>query len=211
MMATATPSLPRTSFGAIIEPITVDQYHEMMRTGILLEGSPIELIDGVVVRKDKGDRGSNSMAGPRHASAVLQLDFHLRGVEAFGFHCRNQSAASLAVRQEPEPDLAIVRGQRKDFFQCHPRPDEIAVALEVSDSSLKYDQTTKQRIYATANIPIYWIVNLVDNQLEVYTQPLPEEDRYGDKAVFHPAQTVTLELATGQVLSLAVGEMFPAA
>ncbi len=73
---------------------------------------------------------------------------------------------------EPEPDVFIVRGQRRDFVQSHPAPEDVALLAEVSDATLQQDQTRKKRIYARAGIPVYWIVNLPERQIEVYTEPL---------------------------------------
>ena len=208
MIATPRELIKQTT-GATIEPITVEQYHEMMRAGILLEGAPIELIDGMIVRKDRGDRGDEIMAGPRHSSAVGSLDFQLRAVESLGFHCRTQMAIALAPTQEPEPDLAVVRGSRKLFFQRHPSPEEIVAVIEVADSSLNYDRTTKQSLYAAAEIPLYWIVNLVGDILEIYSRPIAEERRYAERCELRSGEMASLEVAPGKAISVAVGEMFP--
>lgn len=203
--------LAKSVSGAALLPITVEQYHEMMRTGILLEGSPTELIDGVIVLKDRGDRGGILMAGPRHTSAVGQLDFHLRAVAAHGFLCRNQSALTLGPTQEPEPDLAVVRGPRQHYFHRHPGPAETIVVVEVADASLSYDRTTKYAVYAAAAVPVYWIVNLVDEAVEIHSDPLPEERRYRTRSVARAGETLTLDLGPGQSLSIAVADIIPPA
>ena len=201
--------LTRQTTGATIEPITVEQYHEMMRTGILLEGSPIELIDGMIVRKDRGDCGDELMHGPRHASAVRKMARLLRDVERFDCFCQIQLPVTLAVSQEPEPDAAVVLGNEEDFNERHPASSDIVAVIEVADSSLSYDRTTKQAIYAAAEIPVYWIVNLVGDILEVYSRPIAEERRYAERCELRSGEIASLEIAPGKVISVAVGEMFP--
>src|SRR5262245_50120911 len=84
-------------------PLTVDQYHRMIETGIIREGDPRELIDGIMVRKDRSDRGENPMAhGPRHALVLKRLERLLRGVEGFGWHLHIQLPVTLSAVQEPE-------------------------------------------------------------------------------------------------------------
>jgi Uma2 family endonuclease len=72
---------------------------------------------------------------------------------------------------EPEPDLTVVAGRRSDFRQHHPKPQEVALVVEVADSPLARDRGTKKRIYAQAGIPVYWVINLIDQCIELYTQP----------------------------------------
>ncbi len=85
---------------------------------------------------------------------------------------------TLPPRDEPEPDLAIVSGLPADFALHHPGPADVTCVIEVSGSSLDRDRTVKQRIYATAGIPQYVIVNLVDSHLEVFERPDPAKGRY---------------------------------
>ncbi len=151
-----------------VVPLTVEQYHRMLAEGILREGEPTELIDGILVRKDRSDRGGNPMAhGPRHALTLKRLDRLLRPAEACGYHLHLQLPVTLAGIQEPEPDVAVVRGSPEDYQGRHPGPQDIGAHIEVSDSTLDYDRTTKQRLDATAGIGLYWIINLPESQIEV--------------------------------------------
>ena len=72
---------------------------------------------------------------------------------------------------EPEPDLSVVRGESDDYTDHHPGPADIALVVEVADSSLSRDRGEKRDNYARAGIPVYWIVNLVGRQLEVSSNP----------------------------------------
>ena len=72
---------------------------------------------------------------------------------------------------EPEPDLCVVRGESDDYTDRHPGPGDIALIVEVAESSLSRDRGEKGENYGRAGIPVYWIVNLVDRRLEVYSNP----------------------------------------
>ena len=83
---------------------------------------------------------------------------------------RLQSAITTSD-SEPEPDIAIVPGPADRYVDQHPVPADIALIIEIAESSLAEDRRDKQRIYARAGISLYWIVNLIDSQLEVYSDP----------------------------------------
>jgi Uma2 family endonuclease len=191
-------------------PLTVEQYHRMIALGILREGEPTELIDGVLVRKDRSDRGGNPLAhGPRHSLTLKRLERLLRPVEACGCHLHLQLPVTLAGIQEPEPDLAVVRGSPEDYQGRHPGPQDLVAVIEVADSTLDYDRTTKQRLYAAAGISPYWIINLPEGQIEVYDQPLPQEGRYAVRTAYQPGQTVPLRIAAAPPVEVAVAQVLP--
>lgn len=191
-------------------PITVDQYHQMIGLGILREGAPVELIDGVLVYKNRSDRGGSAMAhGPRHALGLKRLERFLRGVEAWGFHLHLQLPVTLDTLQELEPDLAVVRGRPEDYLSHHPRPEDVLAIMEVADTTLDYDRTTKQRLYAAARLAVYWIVNLVDNRVEVYEGPLQGEGIYPMRTDCAPPQTVRLTISATQSIEGLVSDILP--
>jgi Uma2 family endonuclease len=193
-----------------IVPLSVEQYHRMISNGILCEGDSIELIDGILVRKDRADKGGDPMShGPRHAFSVKRLQRSFRGVEGRGYHLHSQLPVTLGGIQEPEPDLALVPGREEDYGRRHPGPADISAIMEVSDSSLTLDRTTKQRLYGGAAIPIYWIVNLVENQIEVYEDPQPDQGKYARRTDSRPGQNVTLALGTELNVEVAVSEVLP--
>jgi Uma2 family endonuclease len=194
-----------------IVPLSVDQYHQMILNGILREGDSIELIDGMLVRKGRADKGPDAMShGPRHAFSVKRLQRPFRRVEEHGYHLHSQLPVTLGGTQEPEPDLALVRGRDEDYDRRHPGPADIVAFMEVSDSSLNLDRTTKQRLYASAAIPIYWIVNLVENQIEVYEDPQPSEGKYNRRTDYGRGQSVPLALVPGLDINVAVADVIPA-
>ncbi|MEM7066407.1 MAG: Uma2 family endonuclease [Cyanobacteria bacterium P01_B01_bin.77] len=95
-----------------------------------------------------------------------------------GYYIRQQKPFVVSDISEPEPDVAVIVGQIRDFTDAH--PTEAALFVEIADSSVTYDRTVKQSLYARVGVTDYWIVNLVDRQLEVYRQPVAEPDaKYG--------------------------------
>lgn len=166
----ATISLPSSIMllPAIVPPVpirrfTVAEYREMIRTGILKEDDAVELLEGWVVPK--------MPRNPEHDSAISILSVELLGkMLPDGWFCRGQSAIDTNDSQ-PEPDIAVVRGRPRDYRDHHPGPGEMALVIEVADSLLSRDRTLKARIYAAAGVPVYWIVNLADRCVEVYSEP----------------------------------------
>ncbi|HEY4003063.1 MAG TPA: Uma2 family endonuclease, partial [Candidatus Xenobia bacterium] len=108
--------------------------------------------------------------GTRHAMGVGLAEEALRRVVPPGHIVRVQLPLAAGNLSEPEPDVAVVSGQWRDFRDHH--PDKALLVVEVSDESLKVDQTTKAGIYALTGVADYWIVNLVENLLEVYRDPV---------------------------------------
>lgn len=165
--ATAPPvtaDLPAPEFleGSGFRKITVDEYHDMLRTGILNHGDPYELLEGFMVRK--------MSHGPPHDSGMDAIEAFLPDLIPDGWFVRCQRAVTLRD-SEPEPDYAIVLGPRSRYKSAHPTPAEIGLLMEFSASSLRIDRVGKARIYARAGIPVYWVVNVVDRKIEVYSEP----------------------------------------
>ena len=79
--------------------------------------------------------------------------------------------ATATADSEPEPDVAVVRGDIVDYLSRHPGPGDVALVAEISDSSRSQDRELKGRVYARAGIPVYWLVNLVERRIEVFTDP----------------------------------------
>ena len=120
-----------------------------------------------------------------------------------------QAAVTATSDSEPEPDVAVVRGNRRDYGTRHPGPQDTGLAVEVSDSTLDQDRTVKLQIYARARVPVYWIVNVVDRQIEVYEQPSgPTPDpAYGNRRDYRPGDAVPLVLDGNTVATVPVTEL----
>lgn len=202
MTAALSHSLPRTAVytSEPLFPLTVDAYHELIRAGKLSDDDPVELLEGMLVHKmTKNPPHSLSNGKVRRAIEVLL---------PAGFHYRTQDPVTLA-NGEPEPDGAVVRGQMEDYPDRHPGPAEVPLIIEVADASLDRDRGIKLRTYARAGIAEYWIVNLVDQQIEVYTSPDPTtgSPTYSRKAVFKTGASVPLNIDGRHLSDLPVASL----
>jgi len=142
--------------------ISVDKYHQMIDAGILTDDDPIELLEGLLVEK--------MSKKPPHRAVTLLLRRALERLIESGWYIDSQEPITT-FDSEPEPDVTIVRGDTLDYLDRHPGPADIALVIEVADETLRRDRGIKKRLYARAGIPIYWVVNLNQLQIEVYSQP----------------------------------------
>lgn len=148
---------------AHLYPLSVKQYHRMIEAGALTEDDPVELLEGLLVTK--------MPKGPPHDGTLSILSGWLnRMLPVEEWSVRVQCAITLS-KSEPEPDLVIASGPQEQYLSRHPLAGDIALVIEVADSSLERDRNLKGPIYAKANLPEYWIVNLIDRVVEVYSQP----------------------------------------
>lgn len=153
---------PRFKADAAFRTFTGDEYDEMVQNGQLDEDDNVELLEGYLVLK--------MPTNPPHDNAVDVLTELLTKMVPTGWRVRPQTTAKLA-QSRPEPDVALARGDRRAFAARHPEPADFALVIEVSDSSLARDELDKTRIYARDAIPVYWVVNLIDRRVEVFTDP----------------------------------------
>ncbi len=197
-----------TMKSATLEPLTVQQYHAMIEQGILAEGVPIELIDGLLVRKDRRDQGGDLMTvGPRHARAVkILLRLLADLVRGQRCHVQVQQPVTLNGIQEPEPDLAIVLGREEDYDDHHPGSSALPLVIEVADRSVESDRGRKQENYAVAGVPHYWIVNLRENTVEHYVNPQPHLEKYEYHTTHRTGDVVSFEVS-GQTFQLSIDDI----
>jgi Uma2 family endonuclease len=141
---------------------TVDEYHRMIEAGVFVEDERFELLEGWIIAK--------MTRNPPHDATIGMTSEALRSRLPAGWHVRAQCAMTTGD-SELEPDVAVVRGVFRDYVGHHPGPEDLALVVEVAESSLAQDRDLKGRTYARANIPVYWLVNLVDRRIEVFTEP----------------------------------------
>ncbi len=184
--------------------MSVEQYEELTRSGILKKKDRIELIEGLLVSKGTID--------PPHSFASQTLRSLLEKLLPDGWFVNSEQP----IRTDdsvPEPDVSIVRGDRRNFVQerRHPSQRDVVLVVEVSDSSLAVDQSDKQCLYAKAGIAVYWIVNLIDACVEVYTDPTgpTETPTYRAFAKFGPAELVPVLIEGVEVGRIAVQDILP--
>ena len=146
---------------------TVDQYHQLDQIGFF-EDRHVELIEGIIYEMT---------VHPPHATATRLAEQALRAIFGVGWLVSVQMPFDTGRRSLPEPDLAVVPGTIRDYRNKH--PSATLLIVEVSDATLGKDRTLKAHLYAQAGLADYWIVNLVDRQLEVYRDPGPDPGRKG--------------------------------
>lgn len=190
--------------------LTVRQYHQMLDAGILMSGDPYELIDGLIVRKDRSTTGEDPMTvGFNHVLIVQRLADLNPKFRRLGCYVRTQAPVTLPPYDEPEPDGVIALGTEEDYRDRHPGGRDVLCVIEVSDSSLRGDRTTKLRVYANSGIGQYVIVNLPECVVEVYTQPVVGKGRYAQSTTLSPRQRVEFPAARGKRLGVPVRSLLP--
>ncbi len=180
--------------------LSVDQYHDMINAGILTEDDPVELLEGWLVTKVSQK--------PQHSLVTQHTRDVLARILPDGWFI-NIQAPITTTDSEPEPDVTVVRGSRFDYAKRHPYPEDIALLVEVSDATLQRDRTLKQRIYANARIVIYWILNLPERQLEVYTEPIGTDTQahYQQRTIYREADHVPVVIGGQEVAQLVVRDL----
>lgn len=164
--------------------LTVDEYHKMAEVGIFDEDDRVELINGEIIEM--------SPIGSIHTSRVkriMRLFHSMPNVEKYLVSV--QDPIFLGKYSEPEPDLAILHFRADFYEEKHPEPKDILLVIEVSDTSLGYDREVKKPLFAAAAIPELWIVNIEDEQVEVYTNPA--NGNYTSRQDFKRGETIFIE------------------
>jgi len=180
--------------------LSIEQYHRMIEAGVFDEDNRVELLEGLLVAK----MGKNTP----HIVTTDLVQRLMGRVLPPGWFLSMQNPVTLATTvSEPEPDAKVVSGDPRDYLARKPGPGDVALVLEVSDSTLRFDRTTKKRIYARDSVPFYWMLNLVDHRLEVFSEPDGKD--YREHQIFGPDDTVPLILDGREVARIAVKDLLP--
>ncbi len=180
---------------------TVEEYYRMTEMGFF-DGKRVELIEGEVFEM--------SAMGRPHVWAVKRTAKLLEGIFEPGWFVQTQAPLRFGRRSEPEPDVAVVKGEMEDYPTEHPTTADLVI--EVSDKTLYYDRKKKASLYAKAGIQDYWILNLKKDQLEIFRRPIPDADaKYGFK---YADMRIVVEGESASPLvkpdaAIAVAEMLP--
>ncbi len=182
-----------------LKRLTVDQYEQMVANGILPETNRFELIEGKLVEKMTKRPAHSVVAG-------LCMDA-IQALLAPGWHIRpDQPVRIPSQRSEPEPDIAVVRGERAKYLDRHPGPDDVALVVEIAQTTAAKDRRLA-RVYGPGGIPVYWIVNLPRRRLEVYENPA--HGQYPAPTILEEGESVDLTIG-GRVLGqIAVADLLP--
>jgi Uma2 family endonuclease len=179
--------------------ITVEQYDRMVEAGILGKRDRVELIEGILEAKMDRSR-SHIQAGAKGLRILGQLLLP-------GYHAAKRDPIVVSEWSKPDPDLSVIRGEIEDYIDRDVTAADVALVAEVSDSTLRADQQEMRPIYAASRIPTYWIINLVDLQVEVYSEP--EGRDYLKSEVFTREEEVPLILGGVDVGRIRVADLLP--
>ena len=160
------------------------EYYRMAESGVFT-GRRVELMGGEIIEM--------SPIGPLHASVVAHVSRLLNRLFP-DHHVRTQLPFDASGDSEPEPDLALVHGEPGDFREAH--PNQVALIIEVADSSLRYDRGRKASRYAASGVADYWVINLLARRVEVYRRPEPDESQdfgfaYASHEIFEATANVS--------------------
>lgn len=204
-MATIAPARPKNSSPPPsgtppLHRITVDEYERIIASGALEDSGRVELIDGYMVDK----MGKNADHRYTTRETLKELDRRLPP----GWTSQKEDPVRIPDFDEPEPDIAVIRGSDADYRGRLPTADDVAMLVEVSEAKLRQDRGKRRTAYARANIPVYWIVNLVDRQVEVYTRPT-RDGRYRSRKDYKPGQQIPVVIAGQQLPPIPVDDILP--
>jgi Uma2 family endonuclease len=174
-------------------PFSADEFERMIEMGVIGEGDRCELIDGEII--------TMAALGSRHIACVNRLVSRLVPLVEPMAIVSPQNAIRLDDRTELVPDLVLLR-MREDYYEGElGKPDDVLLLVEVSDTTLNYDRTHKIPAYARNGVPEVWLVNLPDDIVEVYTQPIEvlyrssTRARRGDSLTPSRLPSVTLQVS----------------
>jgi Uma2 family endonuclease len=180
--------------------MTVNEYERLAESGIL-DDPQVELINGLLVKK--------MTKKPRHVSACEPVAGALEALLPEGWYIREQNPLRIPDYDEPEPNIVIARGSRGRYATRHPGPGDVALVVEVADTSLGKDRGEKSLAYGRGGVPVYWIVNLIDNQIEVYSKPDRNSGDYARCVVHAASDSVPLEIENAEAGRVAVSDVLP--
>ena len=198
------PAIPTQPAGPIRIPwplyrMSLEQYESLIATGFFGKQDDVHLINGYVV---------NRMAeSPEHGAVCDAIRIAIGAILLAGWYPRVQNGLKIPSQVSiPRPDLAIVRGDWRDYLKRYPDAADAALVVEVSISSLDEDRAMAE-IYGKAGIPVYWIVNVDDGQVEVYSNPGPSG--YQSHEVLAPGHVLRVLINGVEVGEIPVADILP--
>lgn len=190
-MASAARSLEPFTF-------TVEQYHAMRDAAILGEDDRVELLDGILVPK--------MTKKPPHRLVTGLVRAALERLVPEGYYVDSQEPITTDD-SEPEPDVLVVRGDRRDYYDRHPGPSDVPLVIEVADDSISRDKEIKLPMYARAEIAQYWIVDVQARVIEAHRDPRGEA--YTTSTSIGEAEELVLELDGKTIGRISVETLLP--
>jgi Uma2 family endonuclease len=173
--------------------IDVHEYHRMAEVGLLAPDARVELIEGEII--------DMAPIGGSHQSVVDYLTERFILALTGKAIVRTQGSVRLGLYSEPQPDLLVLK-PRDDYYRSEfARGEDVLLAIEVSDSTLRYDRKVKMPLFARHGIPEAWIVDLQNGTLQVHRSPADGE--YRDVSTLEQPGTLALSALPGFSIDLA--------
>jgi Uma2 family endonuclease len=197
------PEVPAVALaGRAVSRFTVDQYHQMIDAGVF-DGVPkCELIHGLILEKP--------VPGPPHSKSTHRLNRRLTPLfPEPDWVVAIQDSITLSD-SEPEPDFYAATGPESKYDSRHPGPKDLVLVVEVSHSSLGFDRGTKLALYAGSKVVQYWIINVDERRVEVYTEPRGGKNpAYKKQTDYGPGDAVPVVVAGKELGRIPVKELLP--
>ena len=160
---------------------TVDEYFKLAEAGILAPDERVELLAGEIIEM--------APIGSKHAYSVTRFAEEFFTQLGKRITVRVQNPVRLAAGNEPEPDIAIVYRKDDGYASEHPRPEDIALLIEVADSTVGFDRRHKMPLYAIHGIPEVWLGDINARSIEVHDEPMA--GGYARIRVYGPDETLS--------------------
>jgi Uma2 family endonuclease len=177
--------------------LTVRQFERMMADGTIAEDERVELIEGLLVARSRRTR-AEIVAGNKGLRILWRMI-------PPGWHVVKGVPVLTSDWSRPEPDLAVIRGAVEDDDERAVTGDDTALVVEIAGTNLLSDRTDMARVYATAGIPVYWIVNLAEGQVEIASEP--SREGYQSHQVLGRGQDVPVVVAGVETAWIAVSDL----
>jgi Uma2 family endonuclease len=179
--------------------MTLEKYESLIASGFFAKQDDVHLINGYLVTR--------MAESPLHGAVLEAVRIAIGAILVAAWHTRSQSGLRIPAQVSiPRPDLAVVRGDWRDYSERYPEPSDTALVAEVSISSLDEDRAMAE-IYGKAGIPVYWIVNVDDGQVEVYSKPGPSG--YRSHQVLAPGHVLSVVIDGVEIGEIPVVDILP--
>ncbi len=177
--------------------MTLEKYESLIDLGFFSKRDDVHLINGYLVNR--------MPESPLHGAVCEVIRLAIEAILLATWHTRSEKGLRIPAQVSmPRPDLVIVRGAPRDYLARYPEPADAALVVEVSYTSPDEDRAMAD-IYGAGGIPAYWIVNLVDGQVEVYSDPGP--DGYRTHEVLAPGHLLHMVVDGVEIGEIAVADI----
>jgi Uma2 family endonuclease len=180
---------------------STEEFYRLLETEFFPDDARVGLWEGRIYKK----------MSKTQAHAVTGDKIHRRLDRALpaGWYVGGENPVTVSENKAPLPDLVVLRGEPDDYIDRRPGTADVGLVVELSFRSLKVDTGTKLAAYASAGFSAYWVINLLDRVIHVYSEPVPAEGRFASMTTVKPGETVPLALDGVQVAMIAASDLLP--